>query len=168
MSSSWTVIESRTSGIYTGASYSVNTTSGYWVQTMTYGDGTGAGYASYISWQSPLSYTPQTSNEIISINWGIDARFESEINALGGNSHPIGLVVLHNGVTYTGGSVDPMKNTSWATYTASYNVSFPITAGVPIHLGILRNNSNVPGSTGITTKQIGMRNFTAQVVVTCP
>ena len=81
LTAEWDVVSALTAGIYAGATYDVDTTGGFWRQTMTFGDGI-QGWASQITWKSPFVHNPLDAAEIITITFSLDMRFVEGLNYL--------------------------------------------------------------------------------------
>jgi hypothetical protein len=161
LSSSWTVIEARTDGIFTGATYNLDTSNGFWRTTLNYGVPS-VGIAASITWSNGLSYQPLTTDEIITIT------FSAEIKKVSSNTsdvYPFALIVEQGSntqsIVLTGGG-----NTDWATFTNSALINF--NNGGLITFAVSRYNSN---SINVYTPRevvIDIRNIVIDIDIACP
>lgn len=162
LTSAWSVVSAPNTGIFAGATYSVDTSGGFWRTTLVY-DPPGSARSAYIEWSNGWTYTPTSPNEIINFIFSGELRFVS--NTVSNGNYPLSLVVKQ-GINQVLINLDPGENESWQVYTNTGN--FPtFTIGTPILLNIARRNSNQESFDTLTTTIIDIKNLSLSVNVTC-
>lgn len=144
LSAEWDIYKAYTEGVYTGATYDVDTSGGYWRATLTYG-GNPEGYAANIIWYNGWAYTPSHPDEIITLIFSAEVRLV-ETNATGG-SFPFKLSAVQNNVEVGSVILEVSGASNWTLRTGSGGVTLPTTPGSPIKFYLQRYNSD-SGPTG--------------------
>jgi hypothetical protein len=162
LSAPWSVVSQETTGIYSGATYNLDTSGGFWRTTIGWGNGV-TGLSALIEWGSTLSYTPTSLSEIIKIKYSVEMRKVSSTTFLDVYAFPL---TIRQGINYAEIVNNCGANTDWQVFENELILPFP-TILSPINFGAYRYNTNKAGDFSPNSAVIDIRNLNIEVEVSC-